>query len=58
MIFSSFEFKIMEEPIKIKQEKVTPERETKKNDIEKLLETDLFGEKNETEEKKEIEPTK
>lgn len=44
--------------IKIKQEKVSPERVEVKDDIEKLLESNLFGEKDESSDKKEIEPTK
>lgn len=52
----------MEEPslnVKIKQEKLTPERETKQDDIEKLLESNLFGENDEKPDKKEIiEPSK
>lgn len=52
----------MEEPlpsVKIKQEKLTPERETKQVGIEKLLESNLFGENDEKPEKKEIiEPSK
>lgn len=51
----------MEDPlpnVKIKKEKVTPEREPVKDDIEKLLDGNLFGEKDESDEKKEIEPSK
>lgn len=44
--------------VKIKQEKVTPEREVVNDNLEKLLESDLFGQKAENEDKKEIEPTK
>lgn len=43
--------------VKIKQEKLTPEREEVTDDIEKLLDSDLFGE-NDKDVKKEIEPTK
>lgn len=46
---------------KIKQEKVTPERELNNDIIEKLLDSNLFGEKcenGEIEDKKDIEPTK
>lgn len=43
------------ENVKIKQEKLTPEREVEHDNIEKLLESD---EKDEKDEKKEIEPTK
>lgn len=44
--------------IKIKEEKITPEREVVKDDVEKLLDTDLFGENVENDSKKDIEPTK
>lgn len=44
--------------VNIKQEKVTPEREVPKDDVEKLLESNLFGASEENEDKKEIEPTK
>lgn len=46
----------------IKREKITPELDQVvkdvKDDIEKLLDGDLFREKDEIEDKKEIEPTK
>lgn len=50
----------MDEPlnVKIKQEKVTPEREVQQNDVEKLLQSDLFGESDEKPDVKEIEPSK
>jgi hypothetical protein len=45
--------------VKIKQEKLTPEREAPKDDIEKLLDSDLFGKNDEkSDDKKDIEPTK
>lgn len=49
-----------EEPlnIKIKQEKLTPERVEPKDDIEKLLDSNLFRENEQEDCKKEIEPTK
>lgn len=51
----------MEEPpliVKIKQEKLTPEREIATDDIEKVLDSDIFGKKADEDDKKEIEPTK
>lgn len=44
--------------IKIKQEKLTPERVEPKDDIEKLLDSNLFRENEQEDCKKEIEPTK
>lgn len=48
----------MEESVKIKLEKLTPEREIEQDNIEKLPESNSLGENDEKDEKKEIEPTK
>lgn len=51
----------MEEPplnVKIKQEKLSPVREAEQDEIEKLLDSNLFGEKDEVDSKGDIEPTK
>lgn len=44
--------------MKIKQEKLSPEREVAADDIEKLLDSNLFGQNADEDEKKEIEPSK
>jgi UDP-N-acetylglucosamine enolpyruvyl transferase len=44
--------------VKIKQEKVTPERDTQQADLEKLLQSDLFGQNDEKPDTKNIEPSK
>lgn len=44
--------------VKIKQEKITPERDVARDDIEKILDNNLFRESEQKDDKKEIEPTK
>lgn len=49
---------LLPEDIKIKIEKVTPERETVKDEGQKIIQSGLLRKEDERDEKKDVEPTK